>query len=198
MNQPIFVSNQSEMTRKKGDFVFQTCHVIEIVTKLFLVVQNATAKPPEVHISTEYVFPPPSFEYASLSILSILATPFCAQIRGQLRPADRSPELQVLNARRRSSVAGARRRRPVADQLRFGCQVHAARQSHGDHRVGQTYKTTTNGHTQGLSCERKYKSSNFKQTNKISKQYITNTRIKCQYLEIKHGHSPFLNTQIAI
>lgn len=76
MNQPIFVSNQSEMTRKKGDFVFQTCHVIEIVTKLFLVVQNATAKPPEVHISTEYVFPPPSFEYASLSILSILATHF--------------------------------------------------------------------------------------------------------------------------
>lgn len=43
------------MGRKKGDFVFQTGHVIEIVTKLFLVVQNATTKPPEVHISTEYV-----------------------------------------------------------------------------------------------------------------------------------------------
>lgn len=42
------------MGRKKGDFVFQTGHVIEIVTKLFLVVQNATTKPPEVHISTEY------------------------------------------------------------------------------------------------------------------------------------------------
>lgn len=42
------------MGRKKGDFIFQTGHVIEIVTKLFLVIQNATAKPPEVHISTEY------------------------------------------------------------------------------------------------------------------------------------------------
>ncbi|XP_037052046.1 unconventional myosin-Ib [Bradysia coprophila] len=45
---------QSEIGRKKGDFVFQTGHVIEIVTKLFLVIQNATAKPPEVHISTEF------------------------------------------------------------------------------------------------------------------------------------------------
>lgn len=45
------------MGRKKGDFVFQTGHVIEIVTKLFLVVQNATTKPPEVHISTEYENP---------------------------------------------------------------------------------------------------------------------------------------------
>ncbi|GAB0093119.1 unconventional myosin-Ib [Sergentomyia squamirostris] len=45
---------QSEMSRQKGDFAFQTCHVIEIVTKLFLVIQNATAKPPEVHISTEF------------------------------------------------------------------------------------------------------------------------------------------------
>lgn len=46
---------KSEMSRQKGDFAFQTCHVIEIVTKLFLVIQNATAKPPEVHISTEWV-----------------------------------------------------------------------------------------------------------------------------------------------
>lgn len=44
---------QSEMSKKKGDFVFQTCHVIEIVTKLFLVIQNAIAKPPEIHISPE-------------------------------------------------------------------------------------------------------------------------------------------------
>lgn len=49
---PIY-SLQSEMNRKKGDFVFQTCHVIEIVTKLFLVIQNATAKAPEIHISPE-------------------------------------------------------------------------------------------------------------------------------------------------
>lgn len=45
---------QSDLGRKKGDFVFQTGHVIEIVTKLFLVVQNAVGKPPEVNISTEY------------------------------------------------------------------------------------------------------------------------------------------------
>ena len=40
--------------RGKGDFVLQTGHVIEIVTKLFLVVQNATGKPPGVNISTEF------------------------------------------------------------------------------------------------------------------------------------------------
>ncbi|KAJ8921520.1 hypothetical protein NQ315_003138 [Exocentrus adspersus] len=45
---------QSDLSKKKGDFVFQTGHVIEIVTKLFLVVQNATSKPPEVNITTEF------------------------------------------------------------------------------------------------------------------------------------------------
>lgn len=44
---------QSDMSKKKGDFVFQTGHVIEVVTKLFLVVQNATGKAPEVNITTE-------------------------------------------------------------------------------------------------------------------------------------------------
>ena len=39
---------------RKGDFVFQTGHVIEIVTKLFLVVQNATGKPPAVNINTQF------------------------------------------------------------------------------------------------------------------------------------------------
>ncbi|KAI5698392.1 hypothetical protein M8J75_006121 [Diaphorina citri] len=38
----------------KGDFVFQTGHVIEIVTKLFLVIQNAVGKPPEVNIAPEF------------------------------------------------------------------------------------------------------------------------------------------------
>ncbi|XP_066996441.1 unconventional myosin-Ia [Anabrus simplex] len=45
---------QSDLGKKKGDFVFQTGHVIEIVTKLFLVIQNAMGKPPEVNISTEF------------------------------------------------------------------------------------------------------------------------------------------------
>lgn len=42
------------MMRRKGDFVLQTGHVIEIVTKLFLVVQNATGKPPNVNVATEF------------------------------------------------------------------------------------------------------------------------------------------------
>ncbi|KAL1132716.1 hypothetical protein AAG570_010668 [Ranatra chinensis] len=45
---------QSDLGLKKGDFVFQTGHVIEIVTKLFLVIQNAVGKPPQVNISTEF------------------------------------------------------------------------------------------------------------------------------------------------
>ena len=44
----------SEAVKRKGDFVFQTGHVIEIVTKLFLVVQNATGKPPTVNINTQF------------------------------------------------------------------------------------------------------------------------------------------------
>ncbi|XP_043217178.1 unconventional myosin-Ia-like isoform X2 [Amphibalanus amphitrite] len=39
---------------RKGDLVFQTGHVIEIVTKLFLVIQNATGKPPDINIDTEF------------------------------------------------------------------------------------------------------------------------------------------------
>ncbi|KAL9894764.1 myosin 95E isoform 1-T1 [Glossina fuscipes fuscipes] len=50
----VFHVKASEFGRKKGDFVFETAHVIEIVTKMFLVVQNATGKPPEIHISTEF------------------------------------------------------------------------------------------------------------------------------------------------
>ena len=42
------------MMRRKGDFVLQTGHVIEIITKLFLVVQNATGKPPNVNVATEF------------------------------------------------------------------------------------------------------------------------------------------------
>ncbi|GFR18852.1 unconventional myosin-Ib [Trichonephila clavata] len=50
----VFHVRSSEATRKKGDFLFETGHVIEIVTKLFLVIQNATGKPPEVNIATEF------------------------------------------------------------------------------------------------------------------------------------------------
>ncbi|XP_059485076.1 unconventional myosin-Ia-like isoform X4 [Neocloeon triangulifer] len=50
----IFHIKASDLGKKKGDFVFHTGHVIEIVTKLFLVVQNAVGKPPEVNINTEF------------------------------------------------------------------------------------------------------------------------------------------------
>lgn len=49
----VYLKFQSDISKKKGDFVFQTCHIIEMVTKLFLVVQNAVGKAPEVNISTE-------------------------------------------------------------------------------------------------------------------------------------------------
>lgn len=49
----VFHVKASEMGRKKGDFVFQTAHVIEVATKLFLVIQNATGRPPDVQIGTE-------------------------------------------------------------------------------------------------------------------------------------------------
>lgn len=48
------LSGEAGGKHNKGDFVFQTGHVIEIVTKLFLVVQNATGKPPEVNIDREF------------------------------------------------------------------------------------------------------------------------------------------------
>lgn len=41
------------MGRRKGDFVFQTEHVIEVITKLFLVIQNATGQQPEICIDSE-------------------------------------------------------------------------------------------------------------------------------------------------
>ncbi|EDV44259.1 uncharacterized protein Dana_GF18892, isoform C [Drosophila ananassae] len=72
----VFHVKASEFGRKKGDFVFQTSHVIEIVTKMFLVIQNATGKPPEIHISTEFeanfgqqtvIF---SFKYGGMSDLA--------------------------------------------------------------------------------------------------------------------------------
>ena len=42
------------MKGRKGDFVLQTGHIIEIVTKLFLVIQNATGKPPHVNVASDF------------------------------------------------------------------------------------------------------------------------------------------------
>lgn len=38
----------------KGDLVLHTCHLIEMVTKIYLVVKNATGRGPEIIISNEY------------------------------------------------------------------------------------------------------------------------------------------------
>ncbi|XP_055341926.1 unconventional myosin-Ia-like isoform X2 [Paramacrobiotus metropolitanus] len=43
-----------ELFKRKGDFMFQCAHVIEMVTKLCLVVQNITQKPPEIMIAPEF------------------------------------------------------------------------------------------------------------------------------------------------
>ncbi|XP_063826971.1 unconventional myosin-Ib-like [Ostrinia nubilalis] len=40
--------------RRRGDVVLRTCHVLELATKLFLVVQNAVGAPPHVNIATEF------------------------------------------------------------------------------------------------------------------------------------------------
>ncbi|XP_031619986.1 unconventional myosin-Ia isoform X2 [Contarinia nasturtii] len=53
-NIAVFHIKDSEMGRKKGDFVFQTAHVIEVITKLFLVIQNATGRQPEICIDSEF------------------------------------------------------------------------------------------------------------------------------------------------
>ncbi|XP_052749532.1 unconventional myosin-Ia-like isoform X2 [Galleria mellonella] len=40
--------------RRRGDLMLRTCHVLELATKLFLVVQNAVGAPPHVNIATEF------------------------------------------------------------------------------------------------------------------------------------------------
>ncbi|KAM3956157.1 LOW QUALITY PROTEIN: unconventional myosin-Ia [Aphomia sociella] len=40
--------------RRRGDVMLRTCHVLELATKLFLVVQNAVGAPPHVNIATEF------------------------------------------------------------------------------------------------------------------------------------------------
>ncbi|KAG6448196.1 hypothetical protein O3G_MSEX005357 [Manduca sexta] len=40
--------------RRRGDVVMRTCHVLELATKLFLVVQNAVGAPPHVNIASEF------------------------------------------------------------------------------------------------------------------------------------------------
>lgn len=49
----IICDTQSELTQGSGTFVFESGHVIELVTKMFLVIQNATSRIPEIEFATE-------------------------------------------------------------------------------------------------------------------------------------------------
>ncbi|XP_019763292.2 unconventional myosin-Ib [Dendroctonus ponderosae] len=82
---------QSDMSRKKGDFVFQTGHVIEIVTKLFLVVQNATGKPPEVNITTEF-----DANFGSQTVTFMFKCGLPEVQPGQIRVLRKANKMEVL------------------------------------------------------------------------------------------------------
>ena len=45
-----FKQENGDIASKKGDFIFNTSHVIEAVTKTQMLVQNSVGKPPEVQI----------------------------------------------------------------------------------------------------------------------------------------------------
>ena len=57
------VLKEEPHVQQRKAFVFESAHVIEIVTKLFLVIQNAAGKAPEVQIANESVL--------SLVVLSV-------------------------------------------------------------------------------------------------------------------------------
>ncbi|XP_054257245.1 unconventional myosin-Ib-like, partial [Macrosteles quadrilineatus] len=83
---------QSELARKKGDFVFQTGHVIEIVTKLFLVVQNAVGKPPQVNISTEF-----EANFGQQTVAVVFKCTGLPEVQpGQIRVMRRANKMEIL------------------------------------------------------------------------------------------------------
>lgn len=43
-----------EVMRRRGDLLLRTCHVLELATKLFLVVQNACGAPPHVNVAPQF------------------------------------------------------------------------------------------------------------------------------------------------
>ncbi|KAK6644338.1 hypothetical protein RUM43_000605 [Polyplax serrata] len=83
---------QSDTGRSKGDFIFQTGHVIEMVTKLFLVIQNAVGKPPEVNISAEIE--------ANFGQQTVLLTFKCPRLtefqQGQIRILRKGNRMEVI------------------------------------------------------------------------------------------------------
>ncbi|XP_045110459.1 unconventional myosin-Ia-like isoform X3 [Portunus trituberculatus] len=82
----------SDEVKRKGDLVLQTGHVIEVVTKLFLVVQNATGKPPDVNISTEF-----DANFGQHSVLFTFKTAGLAEVvPGQIRIMRRHNRMEVV------------------------------------------------------------------------------------------------------
>ncbi|XP_066963013.1 unconventional myosin-Ia-like [Macrobrachium rosenbergii] len=82
----------SDEVKRKGDLVLQTGHVIEVVTKLFLVVQNATGKPPDVNISTEF-----DANFGQNSVLFTFKTAGLAEVApGQIRIMRRHNRMEVM------------------------------------------------------------------------------------------------------
>nr|XP_053637976.1 unconventional myosin-Ib-like [Cherax quadricarinatus] len=82
----------SDEVKRKGDLVLQTGHVIEVVTKLFLVVQNATGKPPDVNISTEF-----QSNFGQHSVLFTFKTAGLAEVApGQIRIMRRHNRMEVI------------------------------------------------------------------------------------------------------
>ncbi|XP_050702341.1 unconventional myosin-Ia-like [Eriocheir sinensis] len=82
----------SDEVKRKGDLVLQTGHVIEVVTKLFLVVQNAAGKPPDVNISTEF-----DANFGQHSVLFTFKTAGLAEVApGQIRIMRRHNRMEVV------------------------------------------------------------------------------------------------------
>ncbi|KAH6930555.1 hypothetical protein HPB50_014721 [Hyalomma asiaticum] len=88
----VFHIRTTEATRKKGDFIFETGHVIEIVTKLFLVIQNATGKTPEVNFSTEFEV---NFG-KEMGVLAFRCTSMADHHPGQIRIYRKGNRMEVL------------------------------------------------------------------------------------------------------
>ncbi|CAL4084465.1 unnamed protein product, partial [Meganyctiphanes norvegica] len=82
----------SDEIKRKGDLVLQTGHVIEVVTKLFLVVQNAVGKPPDVNITTEF-----DANFGQSTVLFTFKSPGLADIApGQIRIMRRHNRMEVM------------------------------------------------------------------------------------------------------
>lgn len=49
----VLQQDNGDILSKKGDFIFSSDHVIEIVSKAYLLIKNMSEKPPDVVIATQ-------------------------------------------------------------------------------------------------------------------------------------------------